>query len=133
MSNLIKLKDITLDLILSISAREELTQLANYVLLTQTKPLIEFSNTHDVFFEQMSSSGDLFDKWLSLQLQFLTELGDLRISVREEFANFFLSIIESNGVLDVLGLKTVDLKDPSVFTLLALRIYGPLLELEEVK
>lgn len=134
MDNLIKLKNIILDLMVSLAVREEMTGILKLILDTHTKPLIEIKPAHDVFLSQTTESSDLFDKWLSIQVQVLTELGGMRYDVASDLHKLLSEISDSCGVTTLLDLKQDGFQNTSLFVLTAIRVYAPLLEVgEELK
>lgn len=128
MDYLIKIKEVVLDLVVSLSNRPEMEEISNLLLNTQRQPLIEFYELHRVFTAQVTNSSDLFDKWLSIQIQVMTELGADKNDCIKEFSRFIEHLMISNSVSSTFELEANELADTSMFTLLAIRAYAPLIE-----
>lgn len=135
MDNLIKLKETILDLMVSLANREEMVGILKLLLDTHSKPLIEIVPVHATFLSQVSDSSDLFDKWLSIQIQVLTDLGEIRYVVGEELIQLLGNIATSCDVSTLMDLKHDSFKSTSLFVLTAVRVFAPLLEAagEEIK
>lgn len=81
----------------------------SHIEAIMSKPLIKLKGIHESFLKGVSNDQDLFDRWVNVQLQVLTLLGE-EVSSLNQLSNSIMAVMVSCGVGG-----EYDVQDPSLY------------------
>lgn len=95
----------------------------NHLEGIMAKPIIKLKEMHDNFIKGVGNDSDLFDRWVSIQLQVITLLGP-DIAALSQLTNSIEAITISCGVGEQFDVREKDLfKNTSFAILTGFRVY----------
>jgi hypothetical protein len=86
------------------------------------RPLIRFDEAYEDFVAQVTKSSDIFDRWLNIQLQVLTELGPDQEAL-QQLTNTFTQVLEGTPGGETATFDGTLFENKSFVIALAFRIY----------